>query len=330
MASKKLNCWEYMKCGREPEGKKAAELGICRAATDMAFEGLNGGRNGGRICWAISGTFCGGNVQGSFAEKKVSCTSCDFFKLVHSEERIEKSGSQLMNIVSPDALTPFLDCMTFRKVKAAERFIKQGENGVDAYIIQSGSCIVNLEKGGQLYSLAHLSKGDIVGEMAILTGEPRSAHVDAETDMELLGLNRSLFDEISKKEPELLNFMTELVTDRLESNKHTANRLIGKYIATDIIGHGGYSIVYKGVHSSLNMSAAIKMMKHNLATDPDFLTSFRNEAKIIASLNHEHIIKVYDIEEAYRTIFIIVEHLEGETLDEMLKRVKTLSIPRTS
>ena len=37
MVSKKQNCWEYMKCGREPEGEKVAELGICRAAADEFF-----------------------------------------------------------------------------------------------------------------------------------------------------------------------------------------------------------------------------------------------------------------------------------------------------
>jgi len=218
--------------------------------------------------------------------------------------------------------------MNSREVKAGERFITQGEKGDTAYIIQRGSCVVNLEKGGELYCLGHLCEGDIVGEMALLTGEPRSAHASAETDMELLTLNRAVFDEISKNHPDLLNFMTELVTERLDSNKKTADKVIGKYVATDIIGRGGYSIVYKGIHVELNMSAAIKMLKHNLATDADFLANFRNEAKTVASLNHENIIKVYDIEELYRTIFMIVEHLEGENMDDLLQRTRRITVPR--
>jgi serine/threonine protein kinase len=233
-----------------------------------------------------------------------------------------------MEVVTPDAISPYLSCMSNKKMKAGERFITQGEEGDIAYIIQSGLCTVKLEKDGELYPLGQLSEGDLVGEMAILTGEPRSAHVDAETDIELWGLNRALFDEISKRDPELLNFITELVTDRLESNRRTADKAIGKYIATDIIGRGGYSIVYKGVHTDLNRPAAIKMLKHNLATDSDFLSSFRSEAQTIASLNHENIIRVYDIEELYRTIFIIVEHLEGETVDDLLGRSKTIPMRR--
>ncbi len=86
---KKMNCWEVMKCGREPGGSKVHELGVCPAATDVSCDGLNGGKNGGRICWAITGTFCGGEVQGSFAQKRLSCMNCDFYKQVKAEEGLD-------------------------------------------------------------------------------------------------------------------------------------------------------------------------------------------------------------------------------------------------
>ena len=90
----KQNCWELKKCGREPGGAKAAEMGICPAATDASSTGLNGGKNGGRICWAVTGTFCGGKVQGTFAQKRLSCMTCEFFSKVQAEE--ESSGKFLM------------------------------------------------------------------------------------------------------------------------------------------------------------------------------------------------------------------------------------------
>jgi len=55
---------------------------------DTSSDGLNGGKNGGRICWTIAGTFCGGKVQGTFAEKQISCMACDFFKRVKEEEGV--------------------------------------------------------------------------------------------------------------------------------------------------------------------------------------------------------------------------------------------------
>ena len=84
--AEKQNCWEYKKCGREPRGNKAKDLGVCAATTDTSSDGLNEGKNGGRICWAVAGTFCGDKVQGTFAEKEPSCMSCDYYKKVKDEE----------------------------------------------------------------------------------------------------------------------------------------------------------------------------------------------------------------------------------------------------
>ncbi len=131
--------------------------------------------------------------------------------------------------------------MTFWKearqhFKKGVRFIIQGEVGDAAYIIQRGSCIVIVEKEGSLHPVGHRGEGDIVGVMSILTGEPRSAHVEAETDMEVWCLKKSQFDDISQKDPYFLDFLTELVADRFDSRRPTADRSIGKYIATDIIG----------------------------------------------------------------------------------------------
>ena len=82
---RRLNCREFKKCRREPNGSKVNELGICPATQDISFNGLNGGKNVGRICWAVAGTLCGGEKQGTFAKKLSTCMSCDFFKLVKKE-----------------------------------------------------------------------------------------------------------------------------------------------------------------------------------------------------------------------------------------------------
>lgn len=81
-----MNCWEYKSCGREVGGSNVAHMGVCPAATHSETDGLNHGLNGGRICWAVSGTLCGGKIQGTHAEKRASCLSCDFFKTVQREE----------------------------------------------------------------------------------------------------------------------------------------------------------------------------------------------------------------------------------------------------
>ena len=84
--SEEINCWEFKRCGREPGGKEVSRLGLCPVVTADSSNGLNSGKNGGRICWAISGTICDYRVQGTFAKEQISCSSCNFFYLVTHEE----------------------------------------------------------------------------------------------------------------------------------------------------------------------------------------------------------------------------------------------------
>ncbi len=251
------------------------------------------------------------------AKQKPSAADYMFFRKV-----------KLLRLLKREAVCPILNAIFHKQLKAGERLIRQGESGDAFYVIQEGNCSVNIEKDGEMHRLALRSEYDVIGEMAIITGEPRSAHVDAETDMEVWGLSIEDFNKISKQYPDLRSFMTEIVTERFASSGLTAERKIGKYLITDIIGRGGYSIVYKGFHTLLNMPVAIKMLNHDMAMDPDFLKSFKKEAQTIAQFNHESIIRVYDIEENFRTIFIIMEHMRGEPLSDMIKRVGAIPIPR--
>jgi hypothetical protein len=82
----KQNCWEFKNCGREYGGARSIEMGVCQAATERRINGVHGGLNGGRACWVVAGTLCGGQVQGSFATKLANCKECDFYNVVSSEE----------------------------------------------------------------------------------------------------------------------------------------------------------------------------------------------------------------------------------------------------
>jgi len=86
MSAPKVNCWQERRCGREPGGARAAELGPCPAATDSTCDGTNGGRNAGRLCWAVAAGACHGEPEGTFAQKLALCESCSFFRRVKYEE----------------------------------------------------------------------------------------------------------------------------------------------------------------------------------------------------------------------------------------------------
>jgi hypothetical protein len=80
----RANCWEVKNCGRQPRGAKVGELGVCPAA--QVNVSVNGGIHGGRVCWAIAGTLCGGKIQGTFAQKVANCNACEFYLSVRKEE----------------------------------------------------------------------------------------------------------------------------------------------------------------------------------------------------------------------------------------------------
>ncbi len=103
------------------------------------------------------------------------------------------------------------------------------------------------------------------------------------------------------------------------------NKTIGKYAITRKIGEGGMASVYEGIHEKLGTKVAIKILSPILARNPQLRQRFENEANFMASLNHPHITRVLDIEEQDETLAIVMELLEGEDLDDRVKRTGSLS-----
>ncbi|HBM16773.1 MAG TPA: hypothetical protein DD381_10585 [Lentisphaeria bacterium] len=95
---KKLNCWEFKKCGREPEGKNSILLGVCPVATLQVTDGICGGVNGGRVCGCVSkfldlDTNETRRLSGLTAPvDKCShrCENCSFYEIIKDEEKEEQ------------------------------------------------------------------------------------------------------------------------------------------------------------------------------------------------------------------------------------------------
>ena len=97
---KKLNCWEFKKCGRYPGGIFVPDLGICPATQETRLNNVHGGINAGRICWIVTGTLCDAEIQGSFAKKYGNCNICDFYQTVKKEEFPNFQTAALMAKIS--------------------------------------------------------------------------------------------------------------------------------------------------------------------------------------------------------------------------------------
>jgi hypothetical protein len=80
-----VNCWEFRRCGREPGGLRAAEIGVCPAAEFTPASGFLGGHNGGRSCAFVTGTFCEGVFQGTYRDKSKDCWGCAFYHALRAE-----------------------------------------------------------------------------------------------------------------------------------------------------------------------------------------------------------------------------------------------------
>ncbi|MDN5797279.1 MAG: Stk1 family PASTA domain-containing Ser/Thr kinase [Intrasporangium sp.] len=103
----------------------------------------------------------------------------------------------------------------------------------------------------------------------------------------------------------------------------------GRYEVGRLIGRGGMADVYLGHDTRLGRTVAIKMLRPDLARDPNFLTRFRREAQSAAGLNHPAIVAIYDSGEDdvdsphgpnVPLAYIVMEHVDGTTLRDRLVR----------
>ena len=95
---------------------------------------------------------------------------------------------------------------------------------------------------------------------------------------------------------------------------------LAHYEITSHLGTGGMGEVYQATDSKLGRSVAIKLLPAAFASDPDRLSRFRREAQLLASLNHPNIAHIYGLEESGDTRCIVMELIEGETLQARIKK----------
>jgi serine/threonine protein kinase len=95
---------------------------------------------------------------------------------------------------------------------------------------------------------------------------------------------------------------------------------LGHYRIVEQIGEGGMGVVYRAQDTRLNRAVAIKLIRHEVATNADRLARFKREAHLLAALNHPNIAAIYGLEEHAGTSFLVLELVEGETLARRLAR----------
>ena len=98
------------------------------------------------------------------------------------------------------------------------------------------------------------------------------------------------------------------------------------YRVLEKIGEGGMGAVYKAQDTHLDRPVAVKVLPHDKMADPERKQRFVQEAKAASSLNHPNIIVVHDIASDHGLDFIVMEYVEGKTLDQLIGR-KGIRLP---
>ena len=214
------------------------------------------------------------------------------------------------------------DLLQPRRHEPGEYLMHQGETGDGLFLITQGEIEIQVtDNHGDRHVITACGKGEILGEMALVTEEPRTADVVAITRVTSKFLPGDVFDELAGRFPVISRVLTKLLADRLgvRDRDVLAGKTFDDYRILHRLGKGGMAIVYQASHNETGEHVALKMMSHRLVYDGKALEQFQREAKIIESFDHPHIVQMKGRFRAFRSFFIVLEYCDGVSLDVALQ-----------
>ncbi len=138
---------------------------------------------------------------------------------------------ELFECLEPVELKRLIFVSQRYQLQSDEYLFRQGDAMGDVFGIVAGELSVVLESANGDIIAAKLGPGDLVGEMAAISGEPRSASIRANGQCEVIGFERELFIKTVANDPPTSLKLMKLLSERvLNQNKQLANLSNGKYI----------------------------------------------------------------------------------------------------
>jgi len=114
----------------------------------------------------------------------------------------------------------------------------------------------------------------------------------------------------------------------MRSDKLPVGARVGAYRIDRVLGEGGMGFVYEATHEVLGRRAAIKFLRPELASEPSVVARFLQEAKAVNLIDHQNIVNVYDFSDgADGAVYFVMEYLEGETLDDVMRKRRPMAMP---
>ena len=126
-------------------------------------------------------------------------------------------------------------------------------------------------------------------------------------------MHRWLKNKQVKTEPAIASQNANAVSGSLK-----IPRKLGKFPITRVLGSGGMGKVYLGYHPDLDIPVAIKTIKSSLLNIPHFVDRFIREARLATKLNHQNVVRIYDVDKDGDLYFIVEEFVDGNDLGKIL------------
>ncbi len=101
---------------------------------------------------------------------------------------------------------------------------------------------------------------------------------------------------------------------------------LGSYRVLRLLGQGGMGFVFHAEDAALRRPVALKVMRPELDQDEDGLERFLREARLMASIKHDHLVTVYQVGQEGRLPYLAMELLQGESLDHWMKQSRKVSV----
>src|SRR5438094_7209994 len=105
---------------------------------------------------------------------------------------------------------------------------------------------------------------------------------------------------------------------------------IGKYKVLERLGIGGMGQVFLCEHKHMRRRVAVKVLPSAKAEDPASLERFYREARAVAALDHPNIVRAYDIDQDEKLHFLVMEYVDGASLQEIIKKTGPMDVVRAA
>lgn len=152
------------------------------------------------------------------------------------------------------------------ELKAGEYVFREGELGTEMYIINEGKVEILNHVGDEEQVLATLEKGDFFGEMSVLEDLPRAASARAATDVRLLQINGSTFDQLLQGNPEIAVRMMRKLSRRLRETDEMLRSLMGTKVTSREMPRPDVQVPAEGPERLVHVPSG---MEFHLSTGPE-------------------------------------------------------------